>query len=223
MKKEACESNVAVVEPSVKGRPKANKCLIPRWLLIPAVRKKVDPSLSHAHVTDRLPGESKDNQTGDSSKETSSPKNVSCGVQTQSVDGMSKLPELQSSDVLAESVAEANRQPSSAEGSPKVIHTVTCTSSEQGAVTGKVKTSDSSKPGLKSSSPTQSLLTKEQRRQAATGDTQPDQEEVKPSLLKILPKPAILHLNPSQQKALWSPLAKSNSHQVTRSSAIYLD
>ena len=208
MKKEACESNVAVVEPSVKGRPKANKCLIPHWLLIPAVRKKVDPSLSRAHVTDRLPGESKDNQTSDSSKETSSPKNVSCGVQTQSVDGMSKLPELQSSDVLAESVAEGNRQPSSAEGSPKVIHTVTCMSSEQVAVTGKVKTTDSSKPGLKSSSPTQSLLTKEQRKQTASGDTQPDQEEVKPSLLKILPKPAILHLNPSQQKAFVESLGQ---------------
>lgn len=208
IKKEACESNVAVVEPSVKGRPKANKCLIPHWLLIPAVRKKVDSSHSHVHVTGRLPGASKDNQTSDSWKETSSPKNVSCGVQTQSVDGRSKLPELQSSDVLAESIGEGNSQPSSAEGSPKVIHTVTCTSPEQVALTRKVKANDSSKPGLKSSSPVQSLLTKEQRKQTAPGDTQPDQEETKPSLLKILPKPAILHLNPSQQKAFVESLGQ---------------
>ena len=239
----ASESNVVVVEPSTKGRPRVNKNLLPPWILKPTLKSKDDLRKSTANVARKSGPQCiletpKVIQTGNSSAQSLPSEkafNVSCGVQTLAVEsGSSKSPGLEKS-ILAQMLLGNNEvksapfteltrseglKPSLIESSPKVIHTVTATSSP-GAPTAKItvlpvsgKTqemkNDSSKScGSKTPRPqSQPLLTDNSTLKNTSVDQQISQEVPKPSLVKILPKPAILHLNPSQQKAIMESLGQ---------------
>ncbi|XP_068718189.1 uncharacterized protein [Montipora capricornis] len=211
---EETESSVKVVEPSAKGRPRANKSLMPTCLLKPTVRSKADANGSDARVAERPQCPLETPKMSDSPKDPSPPKrasNVSCGVQTPSFGSVSKSSGLKNSDISphAESVRQENGQPSFACDSPKVIHTVTCTSTAQvGMASNEIVKSDTLKPGLEKCTPVQTLWTNDPTKHASSPDQQPNQEGAKPSVLKILPKPAILHLNPTQQKAIMESLGQ---------------
>ena len=235
----ASESNVTV-EPSVKGRPRVNKTLLPPWLLKPALKNKDNSSKSTANVSGK-PGP----QTGcetpkvvqvSTSLTHSSPalktSNVSCGVQTQVVENGSSKPSGLENPTLPqtlllvdneeESVNESTRQevlkPSLAESSPKVIHTVTSLSPsapetkisniQSGEQAQELKNVSSKPSGSETSSQSQVLLKESSTPKNKPVDQSSGQEGTKPSLVKILPKPAILHLNPSQQKAIMESLGQ---------------
>ena len=236
-KESGSESNVVVVEPSAKGRPRVNKNILPPWLLKPGLKGKDDLSKSTANVARKsgpqcVPETPKAIQTGTSSTQSSPSErafNVSCGVQTLAVEsGSSKSSGLENS-TLAQMLLGNNEvksaplteglKPSLTENSSKVLHTVTSTSS-QGESTAKItvlpvegKTqeiqNDSSKScGSKTSPQSQPLLTDNITLKNTSVGQQLSQEVPKPSLVKILPKPAILHLNPTQQKAFMESLGQ---------------
>ena len=158
----ASEPN-AVIEPSAKGRPRANKSFLHPWLLKPLVKSKDDASKSTTYVpgksSPQAPSETPKVLQADTSPPQSSPalktSNVSCGVQTLADDSAS----LKSSALVTPSLSQilllGNNEPKSAllnkstdqdvfkpslaESSPKVIHTVT--SSAQAAPAAKVSKS----------------------------------------------------------------------------------
>lgn len=238
----ASESNVVVVEPSAKGRPRVNKNILPPWLLKPSLKNKDDLSKSTANVARKsgaqcVPETPKVIQTGTSSIQSSPSEgafNVSCGVQTLAVEsGSSKSSGLENSTLaqmllgnnevksapLTESTRWEGRMPSLTESSSKVIHTVTSTSSQGestakitilpvGGKTQEIKTDSAKSCGSKTSPQSQPLLTDNITLKNTSVDQLLSQEVPKPSLVKILPKPAILHLNPSQQKAFMESLGQ---------------
>lgn len=241
IQEELSESNVSVVEPSAKGRPRASKSLLTPWLLKPhqtglqnrsAVNMvgKSDPQcpekLKAIHTSSP--------ETHSSLEEKAS--NVSCGVQTQAVEsGLSKSPQVENSTLsqmllrdneiksapLSEATRLANLKHSLAESSPKVIHTVTFTPSQSkpavktviglpfGVKAQETRIIDSSKPsGSKSSTQSQASLTDDHTMKITPVDKQASHEGPKPSLVKILPKPAIIHLDSLQQKAIMESLGQ---------------
>ena len=243
IQEELSESNIAVVEPSAKGRPRANKSLLTPWLLKPHLNCKSNPSKSAANVVgksdpqcppEKLKAIHTSTPEAHSSLEEKAT-NVSCGVQTQAVEGgLSKSTRVENSTLsqmllrdnevksvpLSEATGLANLKHSLAESSPKVIHTVTFTSSQGkpavktviglpfGVKAQETRIDSSKSSGSKSSTQSQALLTDDHTMKISPVDKQASHEAPKPSLVKILPKPAIIHLDSSQQKAIIESLGQ---------------
>ena len=217
----ADSKNTTTVEPSVRGRPKKN--VLPPWLLKPALKPNDDTGKATTNVANRANPQTRletPKVTTTStvlSQEPSSVKtsNVSCGVQTHGEETalpkadnptLSEIMLLSGSKVKGkathESTCQVASEPSQAENSPKVIHTIT--SLTQTAPATKISAACSQSQDKEKSVEAHSSALKN------TGIDQPSSQDgaAKPGLVKILPKPAIFQLNPNQQKAIMESLGQ---------------
>lgn len=211
----ADSKNTTTVEPSARGRPKKN--FLPPWLLKPALKPNDDTGKATTNAANRANPQTrletpKVTMTSTVlSQEPSSVKtsNVSCGVQTHGEE--TALPKaeimlLSGSKVKGkathESTCQVASEPSQAENSPKVIHTIT--SLTQTAPATKISAVCNQSQDKEKSVEAHSSALKN------TGIDQPSSQDgaAKPGLVKILPKPAIFQLNPNQQKAIMESLGQ---------------
>ena len=217
----ADSKNTTTVEPSAKGRPKKN--FLPPWLLKPVLKpnddtgKAITNAANRENPQTRLETPKVTMTSTVLSQEPSSVKtsNVSCGVQTHGEETalpkadnptLSEIVLLSGSKVKGkathESTCQVASEPSQAENSPKVIHTIT--SLTQTAPATKISAACNQSQDKEKSVEAQSSALKN------TGIDQPSTQDggAKPGLVKILPKPAIFQLNPNQQKAIMESLGQ---------------
>lgn len=217
----ADSKNTSTVEPSARGRPKKN--FLPPWLLKPALKPNDDTGKATTNAANRANPQTrletpKVTMTSTVlSQEPSSLKtsNVSCGVQTHGEE--TALPKADNpilSEIMLlsgckvkgkathESTCQVASEPSQAENSPKVIHTIT--SLTQTAPATKISAVCNQSQDKEKSVEAHSSALKN------TGIDQPSSQDgaAKPGLVKILPKPAIFQLNPNQQKAIMESLGQ---------------
>ncbi|KAJ7371830.1 hypothetical protein OS493_023172 [Desmophyllum pertusum] len=205
---DAAEKSKVVVEPSVKGRPRAKKTLLSPWVAnnTPVPKNKDDLSSTAADLHPKT----STNNTLETSKEilgTSASSsltlpavhisNVSCGVQTLEVEKDAVKSFTLGNPTISFSSIEKDSSKSFTLGNP----TISFSSVEK----------DSSK-SFTLGNPPVSLPSDSHAAKATPLSESTSQEGSKASLpVKILPKPTILHLqsvNPTQQKALMDTLGQ---------------